>query len=469
MNYRALVAILGAALAILTHSAVAEEHEEKKAHLPKSQLVNDPSGKGQANWTRFRGPNADGVAQNDPCLPDRWSKTENRKWVADVPGRGWSGPVVWGDKVFLTSVVSDGEDTAPKAGLYLGRGVKAPPKGVRHWLVHCLDLKTGELLWKHEAHTGEPKVPRHPKSNYAVETPTTDGERLYVLFGDLGLYAYDLGGKPLWFHAIEPKKTLSNYGAAASPAVCDGQVLLLYDNMERSYLASFDAKTGNQLWRTERAEGSTWASPFIWKNPLRTEIVTCGKKKNRAYDLKGKLLWEFDGRMSGLVIPSPFAADGLLYITSGYVGDQQRPVYAIKPGATGDITLKDGAKSSDYIAWYQPKAGPYNPSPLVYGGRYYTLLDRGFLTCHDAKSGKEIYGRQRLGGSYTASPWAYNGKVFCLDEDGKTRVIKASSEFEVLRTNDLEELCLSTPAVSHGHLMVRTASKLYCFTNDPKQ
>jgi outer membrane protein assembly factor BamB len=426
--------------------------------------------KGEASeqdWTRFRGPNADGVAQDDPRLPDKWSKTENLKWVADVPGRGWSSPIVCGDKVFLTSVTSDGEDTAPKAGLYLGRGVKTPPKGIHHWLVRCLDFKTGKLLWQHEAHKGEPKVARHPKSNYAAETPTTDGERLYVLFGDVGLYAYDLNGKPLWSHDIEPKRTMMNYGAAASPVVCDGQVLLLYDNMQQSYLASFDAKTGKQLWRTERAEGSTWASPFIWKNALRTEIVTCGKKKNRAYDLKGKLLWEFDGRMSNLVIPSPFAADGLLYITSGYVGDQRRPVYAIKPGATGDITLKDGEKSNDHIAWYQPKAGPYNPSPLVYGGRYYTLLDRGFLTCNDAKSGQEIYGRQRLGGSYTASPWAYNGKVFCLDEGGNTRVVQAGSKFEVLRTNDLDELCLSTPAVSQGHLLVRTASKLYCFTQNP--
>jgi outer membrane protein assembly factor BamB len=452
IHWHTTIGILATALALFAHPGFADGQEKR-----------------EQDWTRFRGPNADGVAPDDPRLPDKWSKTENVKWVADVPGRGWSSPIGCGDNLFLTSVVSDGDDTAPKAGLYLGKGVKAPPKGVHHWLVRCLDLKTGELLWKHEAHKGEPKVPRHPKSNYAAETPTTDGERLYVLFGDVGLYAYDLGGKPLWFHAIEPKKTMSNYGAAASPVVCDGQVLLLYDNMEQSYLASFDAKTGNQLWRTERAEGSTWASPFIWKNPLRTEIVTCGKKKNRAYDLNGKLLWEFDGRMSGLVIPSPFAADGLLYITSGYVGDQQRPVYAIKPGATGDITLKDGEKSNDYIAWYQPKAGPYNPSPLVCDGRYYTLLDRGFLTCHRAKSGKEIYGRQRLGGTYTASPWAYNGKFFCLDEDGKTRVIKAGSEFEVLRTNDLDELCLSTPAVSHGHLLVRTASKLYCFTNDPKQ
>ncbi len=429
----------------------------------------DPAKKALDNWSQFRGPNADGVATDDPRLPDKWSKTENVKWVIDVPGRGWSCPVVLGDKVFLTSVVSDGDDTAPKAGLYLGEGVKTPPKGVHHWLVHCFDFKTGKQLWKQEAHKGEPKVPRHPKSSYAAETPTTDGERLYVLFGDVGLYCYDPAGKPLWSHEIEPKKTLSNFGAAASPVVHDGQVLVLYDNQEKSYLASFDAKTGKQRWRTERDEYASWATPFIWKHAGRTEIVTCGKKRNRGYDLDGKLVWEFDGKMSGLVIPSPFVADGLLYITSGYVGDKHRPVYAIKPGASGDITLKERERSNDFIAWYQPLAGPYNTSPLVVGGRYYTLLDQGFLTCHDAKTGKELFGRERIGGSYTASPWAYNGKLFCLGEDGKTRVFNAGSEFEPLGTNDLGELCLATPSVSQGHLLIRTASKLYCLTNDIKK
>ncbi len=415
--------------------------------------------------SRFRGETARGVAEQDPRLPAKWSKTENVRWVVDVPGRGWSSPAVWGEKVFVTTVVSDGEDVEPMKGLYLGQGVKTPPKGTHHWLVYCFDLKSGQQLWKHEAHLGEPKVPRHPKSNYAVETPTTDGERLYVLFGDVGLYCYDLDGKPLWSQVFEPKKTMMNYGAAASPVAHEGQVFVLYDNQEQSYLASFDARTGKQLWRTDRNEPTTWATPFIWTNAERTEIVTCGKKKNRSYNLKGELLWEFDGRMSNLVIPSPFAVDGLLYITSGYVGDAHRPVFAVKPGAKGDISLKKDETSNAFIQWYLPKAGPYNPSPIVYGGRYYTLHDQGFLTCHDAKSGKEIYGRERIGGSYTASPWAYNGLVFCLGEDGKTRVIKDGATFELLHTNDLDELCLATPAVSQGHLLIRTASKVYCITN----
>jgi outer membrane protein assembly factor BamB len=343
--------------------------------------------------------------------------------------------------------------------------VRIPDKGVHHWMVYCFDLKTGRELWKHEAHFGEPKIPRHPKSTYASETPTTDGKRLYVLFGDVGLYCYDLNGKPLWSHAIEPKKTFFDYGTAASPVVHDGQVIMLYDNQEQSYLASFDAETGKQLWRTERDETSTWATPFIWKNELRTEIVTCGKRKNRSYDLSGKLLWEFDGRMSNLVIPSPFAAHGMLYISSGYFADKRRPVIAIKPGATGDISLKGTETSNKFIKWFQPKAGPYNPSPIVYGDYYYTLYDFGFITCHNAITGKEVYGRKRFSGaSFTASPWAYNGKLFFLSEDGKTYVVKAGQEFQLLHTNDIDDFCLSSPAVSQGNLLIRSASKLYCIT-----
>ncbi len=423
------------------------------------------------NWPRFRGPNADGVAGDDIRLPETWSKTENVKWTADVPGWGWACPIVWGDKVFVSTVVNTGvnneEIQQPKKGLYQGLGVRTPAKGVHHWMVYCFDLKTGKEVWKHEAHTGEPTIPRHPKSTYASETPTTDGQRLYVLFGDVGLYCYDFDGNPLWSHKIEPKKTFFDYGASASPIIHDGQVFVLYDNLEESYLASFDAKTGKQLWRTEREELSSWATPFIWKNDLRTEIVTCGKRKNRSYDLSGKLLWEFDGRMSNLVIPSPFAAHGMVYITSGYVGDTHRPVYAIKPKASGDISLQDEATSGEFIEWYHPKAGPYNPSPIVYGQYYYTLFDRGFLTCHDARTGQEVYDKQRFapGASFTASPWAYNGKLFFLSEDGETYVVEAGPKFKLLQTNSLDELCLSSPAVSQGNLLIRTASKLYCITD----
>lgn len=417
------------------------------------------------DWPRFRGPSAMGVAADDPRLPDTWSKTDNVRWVTGIPGLGWASPIVSSGRIFLTSVASDREYEKPDKGLYRGLGRQEPPKGVHHWKVYCLDLASGEILWEHEAHEGEPQSPRHPKSTYASETPVTDGEHIYALFGDVGLYCYDLDGNLVWSEEIKPRVTLFGYGAAASPVLCGDLVVMVYDNQEQSYLAAFDKRTGEQRWRIERDEWSTWATPFVWQNDLRTEIVTPGLKAIRSYDPRGKLLWSMAGPMSNLVIPSPFTAHGLLYVTSGYVGDRQRPVYAIRPGAEGEIDLGDNPGEHPTIAWFQPQAGPYNTSPIVYGDYYYTLHDRGFFTCHDARTGEEIYGKTRFpeGASFTSSPWAYNGKIFCLSEDGDTYVIRPGREFEVLSTNRLEELCMACPAVADGRLILRTASKVYCF------
>lgn len=418
------------------------------------------------NWPRFRGADGTGVSADNAKLPQTWTTTSNVAWIADVPGWGWSCPVVWEGKVFLTTVVSDEPNLTPSKGLYLGEGVRDPAKGIHQWLTYCFDLKTGKELWKQEAHSGQPKVPRHPKSTYAAETPATDGERLYVLFGDLGLYCYDLNGQPLWSNAIEPRKTAQDYGAAASPVVHDGQVFVVYDNKEESWIAAFDAKTGDERWRKVRDETHSWATPLVWKNEVRTEIVVPGRRLNRSYSLEGDVLWKFDGRMSNLVIPSPFTAHGLCYIASGYVGDDHRPTFAVKPGGSGNLVPDGKFENSESIAWYQGKSSPYNPSQIVYGDYLYTLYDRGFLTCHDAKTGAEIYGKQRFtpGGSFTSSPWAYNGHLFFLNEDGLTCVVKAGPEFEIVARNDLQELSMACPAAVDDKLLIRTASKLYCLT-----
>jgi outer membrane protein assembly factor BamB len=420
----------------------------------------------QENWTRFRGPGANSVVADDVRLPDEWDKEKNVRWKADLPGWGWGSPVVWGDQVFVSAVHSDDDYENPKGGLYLGRGRAAPPDTVHHWMVYCLDLQTGDIVWKHEAHTGKPKIPRHPKSCYAAETPTTDGKRLYVLFGDVGLYAYSLDGKPLWKKPIEPKKTMSGYGAAASPVVHDNQVFVVYDNQESSWIAAFDAATGDEKWKKTRDEKSTWGTPLVWQHEGRTEIVVTGKNQNRSYSTSGDLLWHFDGTMSVLTIPSPLVADGLLYITSGYFQDNKRPVFCLKPGATGDITPGDGEDSNEFIAWSLEKMGPYNTSPIVVGGYYYTLLDRGMITCHNAKTGELVYNRKRFpqGASFTSSPWSYNGKVFFLSEDGRTFVMPVGNEFKVERINPLEELCLATPAICQGNLLLRTVSGVYCIS-----
>jgi outer membrane protein assembly factor BamB len=426
---------------------------------------------GTGGWPRFRGPTAMGVAEDDPRLPDRWSKTENVRWVTEVPGWGWSSPIVTGGKVFLTAVVTEEEYEKPQKGLYRGEGRSEPPEGTHRWMVYCLDLDSGKVLWRHEAHQGRPQAPRHPKSTYASETPVTDGQRVYALFGDVGLYCYDLDGQPLWSHRIEAKKSLFDYGAAASPVICGDLVVIVYDNMEDRYIAAFDAATGQPRWRTARPEKqprgtrSTWATPLVWQHDRRTEIVTSDYACIRSYDPGGKVLWELEGPTSNLIIPSPLAAHGMLYVTSGYVGDRDRPVYALRPGAEGESSVGQDPAEHPQVAWFQPQAGPYNTSPIVYGDYYYTLLDRGFMTCHNARTGEEVYGKTRFpeGASFTSSPWAYNGKVFCLSEDGDTYVVEAGPQFKVLATNRLEELCLATPAVANGKLLLRTASRLYCF------
>lgn len=243
---------------------------------------------------------------------------------------------------------------------------------------------------------------------------------------------------------------------------------MVYDNDEESYIAAIDGATGQTRWKSPRDEKSTWASPFVWEHDGKSEIVTAGKNENRSYSKDGELLWHFNGRMSVLTIPSPFVADGLLYITSGYFQDNNRPVFAIKPGAKGDLTLGDGQTSNESIVWSLEKMGPYNPTPIVYRGLYYTLLDRGMLTCHDAKTGELVYDRTRFpqGASFTSSPWAYNGKVFFLSEDGETYVLPAGREFKIDHTNKLDDLCLATPSISQGRLLLRTASQLYCISNE---
>ncbi len=413
------------------------------------------------NWPQFRGPHSQGVAENAP-LPERWSATENIAWKADIPGSGWSSPVVWGDRIFVTSVVSADETEKPKKGLYFG-GERPASKAEHRWMVYCIDWKTGKVLWEREAHKDTPPGPRHLKNTYASETPVTDGERVYAYFGNVGVFAYDMKGKLLWSRKWSPFKTRYGWGTAASPVLHENRLYVVNDNDEQSSLAALDAKTGETLWKVERQEGTNWATPFIWKNDKRTEIVTPGTKRVRSYDLNGKLLWEFGG-MSSISIPTPFAGFGLLYIASGYVLDPVRPTYAIRPGASGDITLAKDQTSSDFVAWYQPTAGPYNPSPLLYGDYYYKLLDGGFLTCHEAKNGKQIYGKQRLdpaAEAFTSSQWSYNGKIFALSEDGDTFVIQAGPEYKLVGKNSLDEMSMATPAIVRGSLILRTASKLY--------
>jgi outer membrane protein assembly factor BamB len=428
-------------------------------------------------WTRFRGPGA-GEVGDDPALPETWSSTDNVKWRVDVPGLGWSSPVVWGEHVFLTSAVSAGDEPEPIPGLYdPGDDQGAVRSAQEHrFMVYDFDLESGRLRWQRELRHSVPPIARHIKNSFASETPVTDGRRLYVYFGSLGLVAaLDVAdGETIWSREIGAFNTVTDFGMAASPALHEGRLYIVNDNTTQSFMVVFDSETGEEIWRLERPErGHNWSTPLVWRNELRTEIVTSGTGGVRSYDLDGGLLWELHG-MSGLTVPTPFAKHGLAYISSGYPGGGIRPVYAVRPGASGDISIwptERGAfaarfpgplGSSEHIAWSYPLLGTYNTSALVYGDYYYTLLDRGFLVCHDAKTGAEIYGRQRLGvGGFTSSPWAYNGKIFLLSEDGDTFVVRAGPDFEILGRNSLDEMAMATPAVARGSLILRTRSKLY--------
>ena len=415
-------------------------------------------------WPQFRGPGSLGVAE-DFNLPERWSTNQNVAWKVDVAGRGWSSPIVWDNRVFVTTVVSDRDMEPPKKGLYFGGDRKQMPDGSFHWLVLCLDLNSGRELWRREAHAGPPSNPLHVKNSYASETPVTDGERVYAYFGNVGLFCYDLAGKPLWATNWPAVKTRYGWGSAASPVLHEGHLVLVNDNEEQSFAVALDAKTGRQLWRVERDEKSNWATPYIWRSGQRTELITPGTKKVRSYDLEGKPLWEFGG-MSSIVIPTPFSRFGLLYVCSGYVGDKVRPVFAVKPGASGDISLSSGETSNAFIAWSSPVAAPYNPSPLIYGDYFYVLFDFGFLSCQNARTGQPVYEKQRIRQegttSFTASPWAGNGKIFALSEDGDTFVFQAGPEYKLLHKNSLDEMCMATPAIAGDRLLIRTLTKLYC-------
>jgi len=420
---------------------------------------------GVEQWPQFRGPQA-GVAADDPALPDSWTETRNVAWKIEIPGQGWSSPAVWDDHIFVTTAISSGKEPAPIEGIAdpsadNGRMKSDAP---HRWMLYDVDFKTGSIRWERELQKGPPPIMRHIRNSYASETPVTDGQHVYVYFASIGVLAsFDLNGSPAWTRQIGAFESNQGWGMAGSPILHRGRLYIVNDNRVQSFIAAFDAKTGEQIWKVNRDEPESWSTPFVWEHAQRTEIVTAGSKKVRSYSLDGSLLWELAGMSDFGPIPTPFVQNDLLYVSSGYPGSARRPVFAIRPGASGDISPMAGETRDSFIAWLQPLLGSYQTSGLVYGGCYYTLLDRGFLLCNDPKTGEPIYGRQRIatGANFAASPWAYNGKIFLLSEEGDTYVIQAGREFKVLGKNPLGEMAMASPAIARGSVIIRTQSNLY--------
>lgn len=420
------------------------------------------------NWPQFRGSDSRGVSDGKN-LPDTWSATENVEWKTDIPGRAWASPIVWGNKVFLATAVSEAEMEAVKKGLYYG-GERPTPDTIFQWKVYALDLESGAILWDKTVHEGKPEQSIHLKNSYASETPVTDGEYVYVYFGNLGVWCLDFDGNEVWKKTFKPNKMRNGWGTAASPILHEDRLYIVNDNDEMSYLMALDKKTGDEVWKVDREdEGSNWATPYIWDTGDRVEIVTPGTNKVRSYDLDGNLLWWLEG-MSSITIAVPYESGGLLYISSGYVGDRKsRPIYAIRPGANGDISLGEDETSNDSICWVQKMGAPYNPSTIVYDGNMYVLYDFGLLGAYNAADGSVVFESERIpkGKGFTSSPWAYDGKVFCMNEDGVTFVFEAGNDFKLLHTNEFEEddLGMATPAIVGDRLLIRTGKRLYSIRN----
>jgi outer membrane protein assembly factor BamB len=451
-------------------------------------------------WPQFRGPGGAGVL-SDGRLPTSWSAKDNIVWGVEVKGRGWSSPVAWNNTVFVTSAISPGAFKAPSTGIFgndyvaelmkqglpeeevnkrvISRDIELTGEsGEIRYMVYALDAASGKVKWEREAHKGAPFGGRHRKNTYASETPTTDGERLYAYFGNVGLFAYSLDGKLLWTTRFDPQPMYLDFGTAASPVVSDGRVFVVHDNDGKSFAAAVDAKTGKQLWKVHRdlpSNGPTsgWSTPFVWategtegadqKRNRRTELVVIGRAHAVAYAPDtGKELWRLRG-LTGQSTPSPVAADGLLYLATGSQGESNRPVFAVRPGASGDISLAKGEEQNQFVAWFQPRASAYTSSPLVYRGRMYVVNDNGILTVFDSRTGKEIY-KARAGGSgntFSASPWAADGKVYLLSEDGHTFVIEAGDKYVELSKNSVDEMTLASPALAPNAIFLRTQTKLY--------
>lgn len=413
------------------------------------------------DWPQFRGAKSDGLAEGT-TLPETWSSTENVVWKTDIPGWGWSSPVIWGDRIFVTSAVGENELAKPVIGGYPGGHIR--PTDVHRWMTYCLDFDTGEIVWQREAYKGVPPEQRHPKNSYANASPITDGKRVFAYFGNIGMFCYDMDGEKLWEHKWGSFPMRGDWGPGTSPVLHKDRVYLVNDNEQESFMVALDITTGEEIWRVERQEKSNWSTPYIWQNEDRTEIVTIGTGKVRSYGLDGKVLWELTGT-SGLVSLMPVAKHGLLFLGAGY---HYGPLYAIRPGASGDISLKSGETSNEWIAWSQPRGSSIHPCYLISDERLYVLFDAGLLVCYNAKTGETIFPRQRLdtgGGRFYASPWAYNGKIFLLNEDGTTWVVEDGPAFKAVRKNSLDDNAWATPAIARGSLFIRTFTGLYRIQN----
>jgi outer membrane protein assembly factor BamB len=415
------------------------------------------------DWPGWRG-DGRGISR-EKNLPTKWSENEGVKWKTPIPGAGHSSPIVWGNRVFIsTAVAQDPNVETFRGGVYMGGNSTKPDESEYAYRVMCFDANQGSVLWSTAVAKQNPKTRRHQKNTYASETPVTDGRGVFVSFGAVGLYAVDFEGHVVWQRDLGPMRQSRGWGTSASPVLFRNTVIVNCDSDDGSYLAAFDKATGNPVWRTERKEGASWGTPFLFEAGGRTTIVTNASRRMRGYDAAtGELRWECGGG-SMITVPSPVAAQGLVFLSSGHNLLPQRPIIAVRPEASGDITLPAGQSQSQGVAWSQRSGGAYVTSPIAIDEYLYVPLDNGSLTCYEARTGKAVYEGQKLGvrNTITASPIAGDGKIYVQTEGGECYVVKPGPEFEILAVNKLDEIFCASPAASAGKIYLRGRKHLYC-------
>lgn len=414
------------------------------------------------HWPSFRGPGATGIGAG-PATPLRWDGPSGRNilWKTAIPGLGHSSPVIWGDRIFITTAVSAETNPELKVGLY--GDIEPVDEEIAHeWRLYAIDRNSGEILWVKAARQAVPQIKRHPKSSHANSTPVTDGRRVVAFFGSEGLYAYDMDGTPLWKKDLGVLNSAffrapdAQWGFGSSPIVHDGRVIVQCDVLEGSFIAAFDIDSGKELWRTARDEVPTWSTPAIDAGRGRTRVIANGFHHIGGYDLDtGKEIWRLRGG-GDIPVPTPLIAGDLIYITNAHGGVS--PIYAVRRDATGDISAAEDGTSSPHIAWSRKRDGAYMTTPLVLDGALYVLRDNGTLLSFDAATGDQRYKTRlgRGGSGFTASAVAGGGKIYLTSEMCETYVVEPGSEFRLLQTNSLDAICMATPAIADGHLYFRT-------------
>lgn len=423
------------------------------------------------DWPSFRGAFARGIAEGH-ATPSKWNVADgtNVLWRTPIPGLAHSSPVIVGEHLFVTTAVGEGEAILSEVGKgrteAYGDIWSVPAEGPQKFEVVCLDKQTGAILWTRTAFEGEPRFKRHPKSSYAASTPAADGERVVAFFGSEGLYGYDHAGQQLWkkdlgeLNGAFYMAPTAEWGMGSSPVIFEGRVYLQVDAIGQAFLACFDAKTGEELWRTLRDDIPSWGTPTIHVGLDRTQVIANGYKHIGGYDLEtGAELWKLVGG-GDIPTPTPIVGNDLIFITNAH--GRLAPIYAVHVDAEGTVSAEPGAEGSEHMAWSNPRRGNYMQTPLVFGDELYLCNDAGILSCFASLSGEELY-RERLSSGntgYTASPVAADGKLYCTSEDGEVQVVKLGKEFEVLEINDLGEVCMATPAISAGVLYWRTRGQV---------